>query len=202
MKFAFALLSGLAALPLAVLTVERAGAVPPVAAPAPYKTELPKTELVNDAAPMSRPASGLELPVAAEGYRAPDAEQVRIEQRITIRVSPRPLPMPVMRNMIVEEDDASGGPRFIERKIGRCLPLSVVAGVQPGPDNKLVLLLRDNRLISASLDKNCNSRDFYSGFLVERNSDGMICIGRDSLLSRSGVSCRIHGLRQLIVADN
>lgn len=141
------------------------------------------------------------LPAAAP-LPLPEAEQVRIEQRVTIRIGPRPAPLPMMPSAMFDQDELGGGSRIIERKMGKCLPLSAIAGVSPAAKNKLVLLLRDNRVVSAALDKNCQGRDFYSGFLVARNADGMVCTGRDELLARSGAKCKVNGYKQLIEVDD
>lgn len=165
---------------------------------------IPDAGLTVRAAPMSRPPLATEHPFSsmAESHRTPDrAEQVRIEQRITVRVSPRPAPAPVMPSALGDEVPG-GDPRFIEKKIGKCLPVGAIAGVQPQGGNKLVLFMRDRRLVSATLDKSCQGRDFYSGFLVARNEDGMLCTGRDELLSRTGAKCKVSGLRQLIEVDD
>ena len=133
----------------------------------------------------------------------PEAEQVRIEQRVTIRISPRAAPMPMMPSALFDEPDFSGGnTRIVERKMGKCLPINAIAGVSPSSKNKLVLMLRDNRVVSATLDKDCQGRDFYSGFLVARNADGMVCTGRDELLARSGTKCKVSGYKQLIEVED
>jgi hypothetical protein len=62
--------------------------------------------------------------------------------------------------------------------------------------------MRDRRVVSASLERSCSARDYYSGFYVERNSDGQICVRRDSLLSRSGANCKLTRLRQLVDTGN
>jgi hypothetical protein len=51
------------------------------------------------------------------------------------------------------------------------------------------------------LNRACRARDFYSGFYVERASDGRICVDRDTLLSRSGANCKLTRIRQLVDAD-
>lgn len=153
--------------------------------------------------PVSRPGrAGSDLWAdMARAYRPDLAEQVRIEQQLTIRIGPRPAPMPLSPAMF-DEDFAAGGAHFVERKFGKCLPISGLWGVQPAPGNRLLLIMRDQRLVTASLKKGCNSRDFYSGFIVARNGDGMICTGRDQLLSRSGANCQVNSFRQLIQADD
>jgi hypothetical protein len=57
-------------------------------------------------------------------------------------------------------------------------------------------------VVSASLERSCSARDYYSGFYIERNSDGQICVRRDSLLSRSGANCKLTRLRQLVDTGN
>lgn len=140
-----------------------------------------------------------------EGFRSLDVQQVRIEQQVTIRISPRAVPMPMNPQAFVSDSFEGGGddgPRWIERKFGKCIAVSGIAGVQPGPSNRLILLLRDRRVISASLEKGCRSRDYYSGFLVAKNADGQLCTGRDDLLSRSGANCKVSGFKQLVQVDD
>lgn len=153
-----------------------------------------------EAAALSHPPAGWDA--AIEAAQPQNAQQVRIEQRVTVRIGPRPLPMPLGPAMFDSGfDGGAPGPRFTERKLGKCVAVAGIAGVQSAPGNRLLLLMRDRRLVTASLRKGCNSRDFYSGFLVSQSGDGMICVKRDSLLSRSGASCQVEGFRQLVPAD-
>jgi hypothetical protein len=163
------------------------------------------------------PASGLALPEpVAAGERAIEEEgvfgliafafqpgvqnQVRIEQRVTIRVTPQPpASAPAM---LAELPQRPLSPRPLERDIGRCLPASGIAGVQAGNGNRLLLFMRDRRVVSATLERACNARDFYSGFYVARSADGQICARRDSLLSRSGTNCKLSRIRQLVDPDD
>ena len=136
--------------------------------------------------------------VIADAFRAEPARQVRIEQRMVIRITP----LGPQRQMLADLPRAPLANRFSERKIGKCVPIAGIAGVQIGGDDRLMLFMRDQRLIGASLDKACRARDFYSGFYVERNDDGRLCIERDMIHSRSGTSCSLSRLRQLVaVAD-
>ena len=75
-----------------------------------------------------------------------------------------------------------------------------LVGVQSAEGNRLLLFMRDRSVVSAHLDKACQSRDFYSGFYVERPGDGQLCVNRDKLQSRSGANCKIHKLRALVEA--
>lgn len=140
--------------------------------------------------------AGLVLSVVTESFRPEVANQVRIEQRITIRIAPRagPAPAPFRPFMM----DLPERPRISERSAGKCLPISGIAGVQVGRDNRLMAFLRDRRVISLGLEKGCRAQDFYSGFYVERSPDGQICVDRDRLQSRSGANCALTRLRQLV----
>ena len=97
---------------------------------------------------------------------------------------------------------APNAPRMIERKMGDCIPMSWIAGGQPEGGSRLLLFLRDRRLVAANLEKACSARDFYRGFYVDKpNADGKLCADRDRILSRSGARCQISSFR-LLVADN
>ena len=144
--------------------------------------------------PAPLPIEALAAPAAPE---VPVVHQVRIEQQVTIRIAPR---QQVLRPQLFTPfpDEDGGEPRFIERKMGRCVPLAGIAGVQDGGRNRLILYLRDRRIVSATLEKACRARDFYSGFYVAKNDDGMLCVERDQLQSRAGANCQLSAIRQLI----
>jgi len=138
--------------------------------------------------------------LVAEALRDLEANQVRIEQRMTIRVSPRS--QTVRPNMLMNFPGRVAAPRLVERKMGKCLKVENIAGVQPNGGNRLLLFLRDQRLVGAELERSCRARDFYSGFYLTRNDDGKLCIDRDTLLSRSGANCKLSRIRQLIEDDD
>jgi len=126
------------------------------------------------------------------GLGGAPARQVRIEERVIIRVQPgirRSAPPPLPRP---EQS------RWRERSVGKCLPLYGLGGVRVEDDERLLLFLRDKRVIRARLDRACSAREFYSGFYVERSADGRLCAGRDLLLARSGASCSLTRLRLLV----
>jgi hypothetical protein len=131
----------------------------------------------------------------ADSFRPPAENQVRIEQRITIRIAPRAGPPP--RAFVMDLPDRTQ-PRISERHFGKCLPISGIAGFQVGQGNRLMLFLRDRRTLSLGLEKSCRAQDFYSGFYVDRNADGQLCVDRDRLQSRSGANCALTRLRQLV----
>jgi hypothetical protein len=124
------------------------------------------------------------------------AHQVRIEQRVVVRISPQP--MGVRQELAAQAFERELTSRYQEKRMGKCLPLEGIAAVQTGSGNRLVLYLRDQRMVSLSLDKSCRARDFYSGFYVERHKDGRLCADRDQLQSRTGVKCEVERLHQLV----
>lgn len=133
----------------------------------------------------------------ADAFRAAPAQQVRIEQRMIIRITP----FAATREMLAALPQAPLATRFRERKVGKCVAIAGIAGVQIGGDDRLMLFMRDQRMIGASLEKACRARDFYSGFYLERSGDGQLCVDRDMIHSRSGASCSLSRLRQLVAID-
>lgn len=144
-----------------------------------------------------QPSASLMQGTMAEGialsFRVQGANQVRIEQHSTIRVAPRPS---TVRPELLRERRRA--PRIVERGVGRCLPVDRLAGVQVESGNRVILYLRDRRVIRAELERSCRARDFYSGFYLSASDDGKVCVGRDTLLSRSGANCKLTRIRQLI----
>ncbi len=194
--------------PLAML-LPAAGAVEPVQGgvgqplPVAAQSETPQNRMSQPAAPILPafdPAGAMVFSMIAQSFRAQALDQVRIEQRVTIRITPRPAPM--RPNMLADLPSRPLASRFDERDIGRCLPISGIAGVQVRGADRLILYMRDQRVVSAALERSCTARDFYSGFYVERNSDGQICVKRDMLRSRSGANCKLSKIRQLVEAGN
>lgn len=132
-------------------------------------------------------------------YRVPETHQVRIEQRVIVRIAPQnPSPR---QSLMADLPNRPLPPRLVERRMENCVEVAKIAGVQTTRDDRLLLFLRDRRLVSANLEKSCRARDFYSGFYVEPSKDGQICIKRDKLLSRTGANCEIDRMRQLVAAD-
>ncbi len=138
------------------------------------------------------PAEPLRL--LEEARRPPVEYQVRIEQRVIIRIAPSS-PQRVERSLN-ELNQRSG--RFEEVRLGECVPINMIAAVAP-QENRLLLFMRDRRILSVALERACNPDDFYSGFYVERQ-DGQLCERRDRLQSRAGASCRVTRLSRLVAA--
>lgn len=129
-------------------------------------------------------------------HRGLEQNQVRIRQRVIVRVSPAPprartqimadLPRRPMRQQYeeVEHDD--------------CVDVNDIVGVQPTTDNRLLMFTRQRQVLAASLGESCTARAFYAGFYVERNDDGRLCVSRDLLQSRAGASCEVADFSRLV----
>ncbi|WP_301751200.1 hypothetical protein [uncultured Erythrobacter sp.] len=122
--------------------------------------------------------------------------QVRIEQRVVVRIAPQSATS--RRNLLADLPQRAVAPQFEEGGKEKCVALDGIAGVQTGSGNRLVLFLRDRRMISVNLEKSCRARDFYSGFYVEKNKDGRLCVERDKLQSRTGARCEVDTMRELV----
>ena len=121
--------------------------------------------------------------------------QLRIEKRVIIRV-PRRRPAATVPLADIRRESVP--PTYKEKKIGKCLPMNDILGVQMFGGRELDLLTRDRKRIRARLEKNCQARSFYSGFYMEKSGDGRICANRDILHSRSGSKCEIDRFRELV----
>lgn len=122
--------------------------------------------------------------------------QVRIEQRVVIRIAPSP---PATRQrMLSRLPRRQMEARFEEVEVDRCVPVGSIAGVAPVQENRLLLFMRDRRVLSAALERACDAQAFYSGFYVERSEDGLLCVGRDMLQSRAGTSCGVEQFSRLV----
>lgn len=183
---------------------------------APLEDEAAVPDDVWDAAALPTGPLLLAGPGAAAGLNpfAPDVwDQVRIEQRVIIRVTPRdagrdavapqimPLqPMqPVLQPMVPQP--RSSPIRFRERKAGKCMPALGISAVQPLTDGRLMFYMRDHRMLAAGLEKACSARDFYLGFYMSKTPDGQLCVGRDQIHSRAGTTCKLKDVREYVAVD-
>ncbi|WP_422344897.1 hypothetical protein [Parasphingorhabdus sp.] len=76
--------------------------------------------------------------------------------------------------------------------------MNSILGVQRFGERYIDLVTRDRKQIRARLEKKCQARSFYSGFYMEKSSDGQICADRDILHSRTGSKCEIDRFRLLV----
>ena len=136
------------------------------------------------------PATSLRL--LEDARRAQTVSQVRVEQRVIVRIAPSS-PQRAQRSFAQLDARASG---FEEERLGTCVPINMIAAAAPH-ENRLLLFMRDQRILSARLEHACNPEDFYSGFYIERQ-DGQLCESRDRLQSRAGATCRVARLSRLV----
>ena len=124
------------------------------------------------------------------------ANQVRIERRVIIRISPSP--QTTREQMMARLPKRPMRTSFAEVEHEECVPIQQIAGVQPTQDNRLMLFMRDRKVLTAELARGCSAQAFYSGFYVENSSDGKLCVSRDRLQSRTGDMCAVEGFNRLV----
>jgi hypothetical protein len=142
--------------------------------------------------------------------------QVRIEQRVIIRINPRQpgrdalapqvQPMQTPMQPIVQPINPALRPttvqvRVRERKAGNCMSAQSIAAVQPITDGRLMFYMRDRRMLAAGLEKACSARDFYLGFYMSKTTDGQLCVGRDPIHSRAGTTCKLKDVREYVPVE-
>ena len=170
--------------------------------------ELPTDRVVGEeaarAAPETdAPATGFDSAVAEpfrvleEARRVPLQNQVRIQQRVIIRIAPS-TEQARQQSLARLARDASD---FKEVRTDDCVAIGSISAVYPSEQNRLLLFMRDRRVLSARLERACNAQDFYSGFYVERSDDRQLCSRRDRLQSRAGANCQITRISRLVADD-
>lgn len=141
----------------------------------------------------------LSLPVAGSadapvvGAPVEQLAQMTFHQRIVIRFPRLPdTPVPPVQ---VSEDETG---RLVEKKGPRCVPVSDISGATGIKGDSIDLMTEDGATLRARFDARCPALDFYRGFYVRQNADGLVCAGRDSVRSRSGADCRIKAFKRII----
>lgn len=140
-----------------------------------------------------------ELRVLEDGSRPESWGQVRIEERVIIRISPSPPDARQRMRALIPLRSADSGYREVSHD--GCVRTGNIVGVQPTTDNRLLLFMENRNVLAASLERGCDARAFYSGFYLERSGDGRLCVDRDRLQSRAGVSCSLDSIRRLVPLD-
>ncbi|MCB2067576.1 MAG: hypothetical protein KDE15_13170 [Erythrobacter sp.] len=171
--------------------------VPLMAAPMPTSVAAQDTGQHRMNGPLSLdPAQGAPFDLLDAARRAPVQNQVRIEQRVVVRISPAP---PRARTEMLAELPRRPLPStFAEVEHADCVPVNDIVGVQPTGDNRLLFFTRQRQILAATLEPSCVASSFYSGFYVERNADGRLCVSRDQLQSRAGAACQVAGFTRLV----
>jgi hypothetical protein len=121
---------------------------------------------------------------------APDASpqpeqyaQLVVREQIMVRVQTRPSPAAPVQ--------------WKESKGPKCVPARAILGASMPSENSVDLVMRDRTRVRARLDSSCPALDYYYGFYIRPNADGMICADRDSIRSRVGGECGIERFRGL-----
>lgn len=145
---------------------------------------------------------GAPFEVFQQARRPQELGQVRIEQRVIVRISPSS--RSAREQMLADMRRQGASPTsYEEQRLNGCVPIAGIAGVQPSPaQNRLLLFMRDRRILSVALERACNARDYYSGFYVERSEDGQLCARRDLLQSRAGARCKVAQLNRLVAVSD
>ncbi|WP_120078280.1 hypothetical protein [Aurantiacibacter odishensis] len=132
-------------------------------------------------------------------HRAQEHNQVRIRQRVIVRVSPAPAR--ARSQMMAELPRRPMRQSFAEVDHDDCVEVDDILGVQPAEGNRLLMFTRQRQILSARLGETCVARAFYAGFYVERSDDGRLCVARDLLQSRAGASCEVTEFSRLVAVS-
>ena len=152
----------------------------------------PKTSLPLGLGPShTHPATLLE-----DAHIPPEANQVRIRQRVVVRVSPAPAR--ARSQMMAELPRRPMRRSFAEVEHDDCVEVSDIVGVQPTNDNRLLFFTEERQVLAARLNRSCVARAFYAGFYLDRSEDGQLCVSRDQLQSRAGASCEVLEFSRLV----
>ncbi|HEX2763174.1 MAG TPA: hypothetical protein VHM92_04925 [Allosphingosinicella sp.] len=92
------------------------------------------------------------------------------------------------------------GPPNVDWKEGKgpkCVPARGIAGAALASRESVDLILRDGSRVRAKLESSCPALDYYYGFYISPNPDGLICEDRDIIRSRVGGACEIDRFRSL-----
>ena len=122
-------------------------------------------------------------PPPAAADRPEQYAQMVVREQIMVRVQTRrPAAAPV---------------QWKEGKGPKCVPARAILGASLLGEDSVDLVMRDKSRVRARLDSSCPALDYYYGFYIRPNRDGMICADRDAIRSRVGGQCGIERFRSL-----
>jgi hypothetical protein len=110
--------------------------------------------------------------------------QMTVRQQIIVRVPARAISVP-------------SSVEWKEGKGPKCVPAQSIAGATLLGTDSVDLIFRDLSRVRAELENSCPALDYYQGFYISPNPDGMICADRDTIRSRMGGECEIERFRSL-----
>ncbi|HEX6376189.1 MAG TPA: hypothetical protein VFZ91_10765 [Allosphingosinicella sp.] len=84
-----------------------------------------------------------------------------------------------------------------EGKGPKCISARHILAATRAVKNSVDLILRNRQRVRARLESSCPALDYYYGFYISPNPDGMVCEDRDVIRSRMGGACEIDRFRGL-----
>ena len=84
-----------------------------------------------------------------------------------------------------------------EGKGPKCVPARAIAGATLVGKSSVDFIMRNRQRVRAKLESSCPALDYYYGFYITPNLDGMVCEDRDHIRSRMGGACEIDDFRSL-----
>jgi hypothetical protein len=88
-------------------------------------------------------------------------------------------------------------PAFKEKRGPDCIDAAAIAGAAVAAPDAVDFILKGGQRMRARLEEECPALDYYRGFYVAPNPDGLICADRDAIRTRSGGECQIDRFRKL-----
>jgi hypothetical protein len=84
-----------------------------------------------------------------------------------------------------------------EGKGPKCVPARAILAATLVGKSSVDFILRSRERVRAKLETSCPALDYYYGFYITPNADGMVCEDRDNIRSRMGGACEIDKFRSL-----
>jgi len=91
--------------------------------------------------------------------------------------------------------------KWKEKDAPSCIAWSRMAAAMVSSPTTIDVIVKGGTRYRVKLEKSCQSIDFYSGFYVDGNRDGMVCEDRDMMHARSGGACMIGKFKTLVAAQ-
>lgn len=91
-------------------------------------------------------------------------------------------------------------PTRVEWKEGKgpkCVPARAIVFATLVGKSSVDLILRNRQRVRAKLESSCPALDYYYGFYITPNPDGLVCEDRDNIRSRMGGACGIDDFKSL-----
>jgi hypothetical protein len=111
--------------------------------------------------------------------------QLVVREQIVVRFRGRQAPAP------------GAALQWKEGKGPRCVAARQILGAALSGQESVDLILRDRRRVRVKLESSCPALDYYYGFYITPDPDGMVCADRDRIRSRMGGQCEIDRFRSL-----